>query len=148
MLAIDDIRPAILIESLMLLLLVLTILMRHRRDDAAIRCYKNVSIGCHLSFILSPEPGAAKLRIMAEHGWARHPGARGCHHLMIVLETAQANLFLLFYGGASDMTTPAAGGRRGRDSAINGPKRVLAGLLGNPVVWRGPIHSPLILMLI
>ena len=29
---------------------------------------------------------------------------------MIVLETAQADLFLLFYGGASDVT-PAAGRR-------------------------------------
>jgi hypothetical protein len=63
-----------------------------------------------LSFILSPEPGAAKLRIMAEHGWARRPGARGCHHVMIVLETTKSDLFLLFDSGASDVT-PAAGGR-------------------------------------
>ena len=91
--AINDIRPAILIESLMLLL-VLTILVRHRCDDAAVWWYENVSVGCNLSFILSPE----------------HPGASGCHHFMIVLETAQANLFLLFDGSASDVT-PAAGSR-------------------------------------
>jgi hypothetical protein len=107
--AINDIRPAILVESLMLLL-VLTVLVRHRCDDAAVWWYENVSVGCNLSFILSPETGAAKLRIVAEHGWARHPGASGCHHFMIVLETAQADLFLLFDGGASDVT-PAAGGR-------------------------------------
>jgi hypothetical protein len=144
--AIDDIRPTILIESLMLLL-VLTKLVWDRCDDAAIRCYQNVSIGCHLTFILSPEPGAAKLRIVAEHGRARHPGACGCHHVMIVLETAQADLFLLFYGGASDVT-PSTGRRRSRDSTINSPKGVLAGLLGNPVVWRAPIHSPFVEMLI
>jgi hypothetical protein len=66
---------------------------------------------------------------------------------MIVLETAQPNLLLLFYGGASDVT-PAAGRRRSRDSTINSPERVLAGLLGNPVVWRAPIHSPFVEMLI
>jgi hypothetical protein len=93
-----------------MLLLVLTILVGHRCDDATVWCDENISIGCHLSFILSPEARAAKLRIVAEHGWARHPGARGRHHVMIVLETAQADLFLLFDGSASDVT-PAAGGR-------------------------------------
>lgn len=93
-----------------MLLLVLTILVGHRCDYAAVRCDENISIRCHLSFILSPQPGAAKLRIVAEHGWARHPGARGRHHVMIILETAQADLFLLFDGGAS-YVTPAAGGR-------------------------------------
>jgi hypothetical protein len=59
-----------------------------------------------LSFILSPEPGDANLRIVAEHEWARHPGARGCHHFMIVLYSAQADLFLLFDCSASNVTSP------------------------------------------